>query len=93
MSADYPRDLVGYGSNPPHPHWPGNARIALSFVLNYEEGGERNILTLDLKTLEYREKQKAKFAALEMTKNIDDPRERLKALFQFGHRQEVEGLA
>ncbi|MFP3589584.1 allantoinase, partial [Paraburkholderia sp. SIMBA_055] len=30
--------------NPPHPQWPGNARIALSFVLNYEEGGERNIL-------------------------------------------------
>ncbi|AZD62281.1 Uricase (urate oxidase) [Pseudomonas chlororaphis subsp. aurantiaca] len=44
MSADYPRDLIGYGSTPPHPHWPGNARIALSFVLNYEEGGERNIL-------------------------------------------------
>lgn len=44
MSADYLRDLIGYGSNPPHPHWPGNARIALSFVLNYEEGGERNIL-------------------------------------------------
>ena len=44
MSADYPRDLIGYGNNPPHPRWPGNARIALSFVLNYEEGGERNIL-------------------------------------------------
>jgi peptidoglycan/xylan/chitin deacetylase (PgdA/CDA1 family) len=44
VSADYPRDLIGYGSNPPHPHWPGKARIALSFVLNYEEGGERNIL-------------------------------------------------
>ncbi|RPO34604.1 allantoinase, partial [Pseudomonas aeruginosa] len=41
MSADYPRDLIGYGNNPPHPHWPGDARIALSFVLNYEEGGER----------------------------------------------------
>lgn len=44
MSADYPRDLVGYGNHPPHPHWPGQARIALSFVLNYEEGGERNVL-------------------------------------------------
>ena len=44
MSADYPRDLIGYGPTPPHPHWPDNARIALSFVLNYEEGGERNIL-------------------------------------------------
>ena len=30
MSADYPRDLIGYGNNPPHPHWPGDARIALS---------------------------------------------------------------
>ena len=39
MSADYPRDLIGYASNPPHPQWPGEARIALSFVLNYEEGG------------------------------------------------------
>lgn len=44
MSADYPRDLIGYGNNPPHPHWPGDARIALSFVLNYEEGGERCVL-------------------------------------------------
>ena len=44
MSLDYPRDLIGYGDQPPHPHWPGNARIALSFVLNYEEGGERNVL-------------------------------------------------
>ncbi|WP_288471445.1 polysaccharide deacetylase family protein, partial [uncultured Pseudomonas sp.] len=40
----YPRDLIGYGAQPPHPRWPGDARIALSFVLNYEEGGERNIL-------------------------------------------------
>jgi putative urate catabolism protein len=44
VSADYPRDLIGYANNPPHPHWPNDARIALSFVLNYEEGGERNIL-------------------------------------------------
>lgn len=41
---DYPRDLVGYGRNPPHPQWPGQARIALQFVLNYEEGGENNVL-------------------------------------------------
>ncbi len=31
MSADYPRDLIGYANNPPHPHWPNDARIALSF--------------------------------------------------------------
>jgi len=41
---DYPRDMVGYGPRPPDPRWPGGARIALQFVLNYEEGGENNVL-------------------------------------------------
>ncbi len=40
----YPRDLKGYGRNPLHPKWPGDAHIAVQFVLNYEEGGENNIL-------------------------------------------------
>ena len=40
----YPRDMVGYGRNPPAADWPGEARIALQFVLNYEEGGEYNVL-------------------------------------------------
>lgn len=40
----YPRDLIGYGANPPDPHWPNGARIAVQFVLNYEEGGENSIL-------------------------------------------------
>lgn len=44
MSTDYPRDLVGYGANPPHAAWPGGARIAVQLVLNYEEGGENSIL-------------------------------------------------
>jgi len=44
MSNTYPRDLIGYGRTPPDPRWPGNARIAVQFVLNYEEGGENNIL-------------------------------------------------
>ncbi len=43
-TAAYPRDLAGYGRKPPHPRWPGNARIALQFVLNYEEGGENSVL-------------------------------------------------
>jgi putative urate catabolism protein len=43
-TAPYPRDLVGYGRNPPHAHWPGGARIAVQFVLNYEEGGENCVL-------------------------------------------------
>jgi putative urate catabolism protein len=41
---DYPRDLIGYGRTPPDPRWPGQARIAVSFVVNYEEGGESAIL-------------------------------------------------
>ncbi|MBL4828633.1 MAG: allantoinase PuuE [Aliivibrio sp.] len=44
MSKDYPRDLIGYGQIAPNPNWPNNARVAVSFVLNYEEGGERSIL-------------------------------------------------
>ncbi|MEJ0038365.1 MAG: allantoinase PuuE [Gammaproteobacteria bacterium] len=43
----YPRDLVGYGRTPPHPRWPGGARIALQFVLNHEEGAENNVLDGD----------------------------------------------
>lgn len=43
-TAPYPRDLVGYGRNPPHARWPGGARIAVQFVLNYEEGGENCVL-------------------------------------------------
>ena len=43
-TAPYPRDLVGYGRNPPDPRWPGQARVALQFVLNYEEGGENAVL-------------------------------------------------
>ena len=42
--AGYPRDLRGYGRNPPDPRWPGNARLAVQFVVNFEEGGENNIL-------------------------------------------------
>ena len=43
-SGPYPRDLVGYGASPPHPHWPNDAKVAVSLVLNYEEGGESCVL-------------------------------------------------
>jgi putative urate catabolism protein len=43
-TAPYPRDLAGYGRTPPDPKWPGQARIAVQFVLNYEEGGENSVL-------------------------------------------------
>ena len=40
----YPRDLIGYGANPPHPQWPGGARVAINFVMNYEEGSEYSFM-------------------------------------------------
>src|SRR5665213_2347604 len=46
--SDYPRDMIGYGARPPHPRWPGEARLALQIVLNYEEGAENSILHGDL---------------------------------------------
>lgn len=44
LAEDYPRDLRGYGGQPPHARWPNNARIAVQFVLNYEEGSENHVL-------------------------------------------------
>jgi putative urate catabolism protein len=46
-TASSARDLVGYGAEPPDPRWPDGARLALSFVLNYEEGGENTPLEGD----------------------------------------------
>jgi putative urate catabolism protein len=53
MTESYPRDLVGYGSSPPPADWPGGARLALSFVLNYEEGGEACVLHGDVASETY----------------------------------------
>lgn len=50
---DYPRDLVGYAGAPPDPKWPGKARLAVQFVLNYEEGGENNLLHGDAQSEVY----------------------------------------
>ncbi len=44
MNDGYPRDLIGYADNPPQADWPGAARVAVQFVLNYEEGGENSVL-------------------------------------------------
>jgi allantoinase len=43
----YPRDLIGYGRRAPNPQWPGGAKLAVQFVINYEEGGENCILDGD----------------------------------------------
>nr|OQO20109.1 hypothetical protein B0A51_11790 [Rachicladosporium sp. CCFEE 5018] len=44
---EFPRDLRGYGRHPPNPRWPGGAKVAVSFVVNYEEGSERTVLNGD----------------------------------------------
>ncbi|WP_321313299.1 allantoinase PuuE [Halarcobacter sp.] len=44
INNNYPRDLIGYSNNPINPKWPNNAKVALQFVLNYEEGAENCIL-------------------------------------------------
>ena len=44
VHSRYPRDLLGHGRCPPDPRWPGGARVALQFVLNFEEGGENSVL-------------------------------------------------
>ena len=44
MTKNYPREMIGYGARPPHAKWPRKARVALQFVLNYEEGGENSVL-------------------------------------------------
>ncbi|MEM9757111.1 MAG: polysaccharide deacetylase family protein, partial [Pseudomonadota bacterium] len=41
---DYPRDLIGYGPTPPDARWPNGARVCLSLVISYEEGGETSVL-------------------------------------------------
>ena len=44
MTSEYPRDMRGYGQHPPPANWPGGARTAVQFVINYEEGGENCVL-------------------------------------------------
>ena len=44
LDPNYPRDLIGYGRHPVQANWPGRARVAVQFVLNYEEGGENCVL-------------------------------------------------
>jgi len=44
MTTDYPRDMLGYGRSTPDPQWPNGANVCVQFVVNYEEGGENNIL-------------------------------------------------
>jgi allantoinase len=76
---DYPRDLVGYGSAPPHPRWPDEALIAVSLVLNYEEGGELCVLHGDHESESVLTDVGA--AALPDARNLN-----VESLFEYGSR-------
>jgi allantoinase len=75
-----PRDLVGYGSRAPHPHWPDEARIAVSLVLNYEEGGEACVLEGD----EHSESVLTDIGAVEALPGLRNMN--VESLFEYGSR-------
>ena len=68
--TNYPRDFIGYAANPPDPRWPGSARLAINFVVNYEEGGERSILHGD-QTSETRLSDLAKAAPIRNGRDLN----------------------
>ncbi len=78
-TAGYPRDMVGYGRNPPDPQWPGGALLALNIVVNYEEGGESSVLHGDPQSVAF------------LTEHITAPQVGVRALtaeslWEFGSR-------
>ncbi len=78
----YPRDLVGYGRNVPHAQWPNQARIAVQFVLNYEEGGENSVLHGDAGSEQFLSEMfnPASFAARHMS---------MESIYEYGSRAGV----
>ena len=77
---NYPRDMVGYARKPPNPHWPGEARIAVQFVINYEEGGENCILHGD-RTSEAFLSEIIGAQPLEGTRNMN-----IESIYEYGSR-------
>jgi len=80
VSESYPRDMVGYGRTPPHADWPGGARIAVQFVVNYEEGGELNVLHGD-PTSEYLLSEIVGAQPLEGVRHMN-----MESLYEYGSR-------
>lgn len=74
---DEVRDLIGYGATPPHPHWPGNARVAVSFVLNFEEGAEFSIAEGD-------DRNEAVYEVIDRLDGLSDPC--IRSHFDYGTR-------
>ncbi|TDI57567.1 MAG: allantoinase PuuE [Alphaproteobacteria bacterium] len=81
--SGYPRDLVGYGRTPPDPQWPGGARLAVQFVLNYEEGGERNVLHGDTHSESYLS-EIVGLAPIENDRNLT-----MESMYEYGSRKGV----
>ncbi len=74
------RDLVGYGPTPPDPRWPNGARLAVSFVLNYEEGGERTPLEGDAEAESYLQE------VVGATPTVGRRNLNVESMFEFGSR-------
>lgn len=78
--TDYPRDMTGYGPTPPDPRWPGGARIAVQFVINYEEGAENCVLHGD-------KGSEAFLSEMVGTRSITDARcMQMESLYEYGSR-------
>ena len=82
QSIDYARDLIGHGRSPPHARWPNQARIAVQFVLNYEEGGENSVLHGDAGSEQFLSEMfaPAAFAARHMS---------MESIYEYGSRSGV----
>lgn len=76
-AMNVPRDLLGHGAHPPHPHWPGGARVAVSFVLNFEEGAEFSVAEGDARN-------EAVYEVIDRLEGVPDPC--LQSHFDYGTR-------
>lgn len=76
----YPRDMLGYGATPPHANWPNKAKIAVQFVINYEEGGENCVLHGD-KASEAFLSEIVGAAPLEGVRNMN-----MESIYEYGSR-------
>lgn len=76
---DYPRDMTGYGRQAPHPNWPNKARIAVQFVVNYEEGGENNVLHGDAHSETF-------LSEIIGAQAFDDRHMSMESLYEYGSR-------
>jgi allantoinase len=77
--SDYPRDMIGYGAHPPDPRWPGDAAIAVQFVLNYEEGAENCVLDGDPASETF-------LSEITPAEPFDDRHMSMESLYEYGSR-------